>query len=239
MNKTSVSQAASALAPVCPACRKGALHPANRIQVFEPLGKRVEVSLLTSVCDHCGQATTRAAQHRENLQRLAERKQHYGYLLLGEEVLALRKRYGLTQQEAAKVFGKGKIAFSRYENETSYPDETTSLMLRMALDQPASIKWLADQAGVELPLWAERCEDERKRNACPLSIVAPLAGAAHTSPKRHESFVVADKLPTAQHLNLHAMPASNMRRTISVIENQRVEGNTVRSTYEELCGVEA
>lgn len=75
--------------------------------------------------------------------------------------MALRKRYGLTQQAAAKIFGKGKIAFSRYENEVTYPDDGTMLMLSMALEKPDSLKWLADRAGVELPLWRERCEDGR------------------------------------------------------------------------------
>jgi HTH-type transcriptional regulator/antitoxin MqsA len=73
----------------------------------------------------------------------------------------LRSRYGLTQQAASKVFGKGKIAFSRYENEVTYPDETTTLMLRMAIDKPDALKWLADQAGVPVPLWQERREDRR------------------------------------------------------------------------------
>lgn len=194
MNKTPEFQNASALPPVlpvCPACREGALHPAARVRVFEPLGRRVEVSLLTSVCDHCGQATTRAAQHRDNLRILAERKQHYGYLLLGEEVLNLRKRYGLTQQDAAKIFGKGKIAFSRYENETSYPDETTSLMLRMALDQPASIKWLADQAGVELPLWTERCEDEQRVKVRSLAKIYDEAQAKPRPQRRYVSQATA------------------------------------------------
>lgn len=147
--------------PLCPACRKGHLHVATRNEVFRPRGFEVVVELLTSTCDACGVQTTRASQHDENLRRLAARKQHYGSVLMGEEIMALRKRYGLTQQAAAKIFGKGKIAFSRYENEVTYPDDSTMLLLRMALEKPDSLKWLADKAGVELPMWRERCEDSR------------------------------------------------------------------------------
>ena len=43
----------------------------------------------------------------------------------------------------------------------TYPDDSTMLLLRMALEKPDSLKWLADRAGVELPLWQERCEDSR------------------------------------------------------------------------------
>ena len=145
--------------PLCPACRKGHLHVTTRNEVFRPRGVEVVVELLASKCDACGVQTTRASQHEENLRRLAARKQHYGNVLMGEEIMALRKRYGLTQQAAAKIFGKGKIAFSRYENEVTYPDDSTMLLLRMALEKPDSLKWLADKAGVELPLWQERCED--------------------------------------------------------------------------------
>ncbi|MEY8689677.1 MAG: type II toxin-antitoxin system MqsA family antitoxin [Leptothrix sp. (in: b-proteobacteria)] len=148
--------------PRCPACRKGNLLPSVRTQMFHPHGKDVSVELLVSRCDVCNEETTRASQHDENLRRLAARKAHYDGLLLGEEIVALRKRYGLTQQAAAKVFGKGKIAFSRYENEASYPDETMTRMLRMALAKPDVLKWLADEAGVRVPLWAERCEDEQR-----------------------------------------------------------------------------
>ncbi len=150
------------LLPLCPVCRTGHLHPATRVRTFRPRGDAVDVELLTSRCDHCGEETTRASQQKENLDRLAARKAHYGPLLLGEEVLALRKRYGLTQQDASKVFGKGKIAFSRYENEATYPDESTTLLLRLAIESPSVVKSLADKAQVELPLWSERCEDEQR-----------------------------------------------------------------------------
>ena len=83
--------------------------------------------------------------------------------MLGEEILALRRRYGVTQQAAAKIFGKGKIAFSRYENETSYPDDSTTRLLQLAIEKMDVIRWLADKADVELPLWEARCEDELKQ----------------------------------------------------------------------------
>lgn len=114
--------------------------------------------MLTSVCPCCGAEATSAAQHSENLKRLKARKAHYGGLLLGEEIFALRRRYGITQQAAGRIFGKGKIAFSRYENETSYPDETTTRLLELAIEKPDVIRWLADKAGEDLPLWSARCQ---------------------------------------------------------------------------------
>lgn len=146
----------------CPACRKGHLHERARERVFHPHGQALTVSLLTSTCDQCGADATSASQHDENLRRLAARKSHYGELLMGEEIHALRRRYGLTQQQASRIFGKGKIAFSRYESETTYPDESTTRLLALAIAKPETLKWLADKSGIEVPLWHERCEDEQR-----------------------------------------------------------------------------
>lgn len=147
--------------PTCPACKNGHMHLAERNREFSPQGKTLQVTLLTTRCDQCGADKTLASQQKENLARLAARKAHYGNLLMGEEILAIRRRYGLTQQDASTIFGKGIIAFFRYENEVTYPDDSTTLLLQLAIESPTVIKKLADKAGIELPLWAARCEDEQ------------------------------------------------------------------------------
>lgn len=145
----------------CPVCRSVDVASTTYQREFHPHGKTVTVTLLTSRCASCEAEFTSAAQHEENLVRLKARKVEYDGLLLGEEIFALRRRYGITQQQAAKVFGKGKIAFSRYENEASYPDDSTTKLLKLAIQKPDVFKLLADDAGVDLPLWEARCEDER------------------------------------------------------------------------------
>ena len=174
--------------PTCPACKLGHLHPASRVRKFSPHGQTVQVELLTSLCDHCGVETTRAAQHKENLSRLAMRKVHYGALLMGEDILALRKRYGLTQQDASRIFGKGKIAFSRYENEVTYPDESTTLLLQLAIDSPSVMKSLADKANIEMPLWPARCEDEQRVKVRSLTKIYEAVQSGH---KYQEQFVAS------------------------------------------------
>lgn len=158
----------------CPACRQADLLPATWTREFQPHGDTVRVELLTSRCPACCAEATSASQHTENLARLRARKAHYRGLLLGEEILALRRRYGVTQQQAAKIFGKGKIAFSRYENEASYPDITTTDLLELAIQKPDVIKALADKKGVNLPLWDARCADERKEKLRVVHSVASL-----------------------------------------------------------------
>lgn len=145
---------------VCPACDSARLTQETWEEVFHPRGREIKVSLLRWRCLKCQHAFGDLRQLRENTKRLEARKADYDGLLMGQEIVALRKRYGLTQVAAARIFGKGKIAFSRYENEASYPDEGTTLMLQAAIEMPRFIKWLADRAGVELPLWKQRMRDD-------------------------------------------------------------------------------
>lgn len=143
----------------CPGCKKDSLKETSYVRSFLPNRRLVPVTLLTSVCDECGITKTSHSQHLKNLQALADRKVHYAGQLMGEEFVDLRKKYGLTQQAASKIFGKGLVAFSRYESETSYPDKSTRLLIELAIENMHILKKLADKAGVPLPLWEERCED--------------------------------------------------------------------------------
>jgi len=167
----------------CPACKQADMVEAAREKHFYPHGKQVTVQLRISRCPKCAAELIDCAQRKENLERLSARKAHYNGLLMGQEILKLRVRYGITQQNAAKIFGKGKIAFSRYENEASYPDVGTTKLLRLAIEMPAVIKKLADDAGIELPLWAARCADQpklSKRGAKPTATGMPRMRASKT-----------------------------------------------------------
>lgn len=152
------------IAAACRSCRKGSMQPIERMQTYAPPGTDgVVITQLAARCDQCGKETVLPSQMDENLRRRAARKAHYGLYLLGEEIFAFRRKYGLTQQAASRLFGKGIIAFSRYESEKSYPDESTTKLIRAAMRHPALLKELADESGVEIPLWEARCADERER----------------------------------------------------------------------------
>lgn len=142
---------------ICPSCGAVDLIAQEQNRAFAPPGAaEVVVTLLTSICQNCGAQATTRDQRARNLGALAARKKYYGEWLTGEEVLSLRKKYGITQQQASEIFGKGKIAFSRYENEVSYPDLAMTRLMRLALDDARVMKQLAAAAKVELPLLEKR-----------------------------------------------------------------------------------
>jgi len=135
----------------CRLCRTGTMQPIERERVFHPPGKTVVVKTLAAACDHCTHEAVLASQHGENLQRLAARAAEYDGRLLGENIFALRRRHALEQSAVARMFGKSTLSFSRYENEHSFPDASTTKLLQLAIELPAVVPWLAREAGVSLP----------------------------------------------------------------------------------------
>lgn len=69
-------------------------------------------------------------------------------LLTGAQMRQARKALGLTQAQAAKLFGGGQVAFSRYENDDITQSEAMDSLVRVCLAQPANLTLLADQKGV-------------------------------------------------------------------------------------------
>lgn len=143
---------ASRLIP-CRICKKGHLHEATTVRSFEPPCGSVQVTLLTAQCDHCGKQTMLASQMEENLRRLSARKAHYGGLPLGEDIFILRRNHALSLKASAKIFGLEPNELQSLEDEQSFPAPELADKLISAMQSPDFLKELADQAGVELPLW--------------------------------------------------------------------------------------
>ncbi len=65
-------------------------------------------------------------------------------------IKALRKRYHLTQAQAASIFGGGPVAFSKYESDDVMQSEPMDNLLRVASQIPYAVVWLAQRAGEQL-----------------------------------------------------------------------------------------
>ena len=147
---------------MCRRCRQGHMQTVEHVETFNPpTGKTVAVRQLSARCDSCGQEKVLASQVDENLRLRAARKEHYGEYLLGEDIFEFRRRWGLTQRNFSTVFGRGIIAFSRFETEKAYPDLSLTRLLRQAMRRPEVFKELADEAGVAVPFWDAHCQAER------------------------------------------------------------------------------
>ena len=102
----------------CPICGAGKLQDQAREQQVEYRGKAYTYTERGAFCDHCADGFP-VHDEREEAAWFAFRNQ------VDEEeaeyLASTRKKLGLTQQEAARLTGGGKNAFSRYERGQAKP----------------------------------------------------------------------------------------------------------------------
>lgn len=124
----------------CLACGDATLHTESFDEVVAHRNIQVDVSgLVRTVCGNCGCEWVNPAQHDQNLKlvRSVYREEIEAHrrsrgLLTGQEIRLIREGLGLTQREAALVFGGGANAFSKYENQEVIQAKPMDVLLRVA-----------------------------------------------------------------------------------------------------------
>lgn len=133
---------------ICPICNEGGIRPLVGKNAVEYKGQSTELDFHYSVCDTCGSEQTDSSQLKANKRAmLAFRKQVDG-LLSGAEVRAIRHKLNLSQVEAAKLFGGGPVAFSKYESDDVAQSEPMDRLLRLVAAMPSGLQYLFSQAGL-------------------------------------------------------------------------------------------
>jgi HTH-type transcriptional regulator / antitoxin MqsA len=68
-------------------------------------------------------------------------------LMPAQEIRRIRKRLGLTQEEAGKIVGGGKKAFTKYESGDTLPSHAIANLLKLLDANPDSLSVLAPSLG--------------------------------------------------------------------------------------------
>lgn len=131
----------------CPICDEGYLVAGLEKNAVEYRGVKRELPLLVSDCDTCGSETATADQVRQNKRVMVAFKKEVDGLLTGAEVRALRKSLNINQEEAARMFGGGPVAFSKYEKDDVVQSESMNKLLCVARKFPLVAVWLAKESG--------------------------------------------------------------------------------------------
>ena len=173
---------------LCPICGEGRLHPKIEKNPVEYKGETTELAIHFSLCDACGSEQADAAQTRANKRLMIAFKKRVDGLLAGGEVRVLRDKLGLSQAEAAQVFGGGQVAFSKYEHDDVAQSEAMDKLLRLAAELPSAFDLLCRQAGLERVLAGERWQQAANWTAEP---------PRPTEVKRSVLRVVSSSRPTA------------------------------------------
>ena len=134
---------------LCAICGEGHVTAQTRAVETEYKGTKALLPMHYQLCDTCTSDYAGMAESKLNKRIvMAFRKQVDG-LLTGAEITALRKQYQLTQAQAAKLFGGGPVAFSKYENDDVAQSEAMDTLLRLVRRSPAAFWALAEEKGLQ------------------------------------------------------------------------------------------
>lgn len=146
-----MSETTASTERVCPACGEGRLEARESTQQVEHAGVEETIPLHYAVCDVCGSEVAEAEEARANKRAMMTFRKHAEGLLTGSEMREARRALRLTQSQAAQLFGGGKVAFSRYENDDIAQSEAMDSLVRVCLARAETLSWLASHKGVPLP----------------------------------------------------------------------------------------
>lgn len=137
---------------LCPVCGELELVSRND-HVYEFTAarqKQTVTGLEHSVCNACGTSICTEEQLDRNAARIEEFQARLPGYISPEKVCELRSRYNLTQAMAAKIFGGGPNAFSKYERGEVTPSASAASIMLLALESPIVFRELAKLRGVSL-----------------------------------------------------------------------------------------
>ena len=141
---------------LCPICGEGHVTASVQMVEYEYKGHRAELPSHYKQCDTCTSDFAGMAESKQNKRIvMAFRKQVEG-LLTGDEITALRKQYQLTQAQAARLFGGGPVAFSKYENDDVAQSEAMDTLLRLVRRSPPAFWALVEEKGLQADFTQQR-----------------------------------------------------------------------------------
>lgn len=140
---------------LCPLCGEGHVTVHSEMVENEYKGQKVMLPLVFKQCDACGSDFAGAAEAKLNKRALMAYRKQVDGLLTGEEITALRKHYKMTQGQAARLFGGGPVAFSKYENDDVVQSEAMDTLLRLVRRSTEAFWALVAEKGMESEFMGE------------------------------------------------------------------------------------
>ena len=135
---------------ICPVCEEGLLHEATFADDFKHGDGSIHVDGLDCyVCEKCGADPVFPEQIRRNHLRIADAKRLVDGLLTGAEIKSIRTIIGVSQSEAAQLFGGGANAFSKYERGDVIQSKPMDKLLRLVCKYPFILDDLYRQSGLK------------------------------------------------------------------------------------------
>jgi HTH-type transcriptional regulator/antitoxin MqsA len=114
----------------CPVCG-GPLGAQVQKVPFTYKGQTIELDQSGQFCASCQEAFLSPSESRSNDLTLKAFRNAVDGLLTPDQIKAIRKRLHLSQSEAARIFGGGPMAFSKYERGEVTHSRALDIVLRL------------------------------------------------------------------------------------------------------------
>ena len=119
---------------ICPNCEKETeLELIRATEDIEVRGEKIPVNMEYYRCLSCGEEFEDPQSDDDPLDKAYREYRRRHQMVQPEEIRSLRKAYGLTQNEMAKLLGWGGATLSRYENG-ALQDEAHEKTLRLVME---------------------------------------------------------------------------------------------------------
>ncbi len=154
----------------CPTCESGKLVTATRDMPYTYKGRKTVIKAVTGqYCDNrkCGEVVLNMDESVRTSKEMLEFNKKVNAELTPIDLLPqVRERLKLTQQEAARVFGGGANAFSRYESGKTKPPVALVKLFQLLDRHPEFYAEIAGKSSAQGGRRASRlAASKRKRRA--------------------------------------------------------------------------
>jgi putative zinc finger/helix-turn-helix protein, ygiT family len=127
-------------------CGSDATEIRTETRKMEILGEKHEIPKEYYHCVSCGEEWVTPEQSKATTDKITAIKRRAQGFLAPQDIKALRERHGLTQKQAAIIFGGGDNAFSKYERGEIYPSAAMDKLMCLFNTIPEVKKRLIQQS---------------------------------------------------------------------------------------------
>ncbi len=183
---------------LCAICGEGHITAQVRAVETDYKGTKALLPMHYQLCDTCTSDYAGMAESKLNKRFVMAFRKQVDALLTGEEITVLRKQYKLTQAQAARLFGGGPVAFSKYENDDVAQSEAMDTLLRLVRRSPEAFWALVEEKGMQAEFTQQRVRIDASlsagANVISINAVRRDARSAdvHYAPRAYRPFVAEE-----------------------------------------------
>lgn len=129
----------------CPECNEWVEYNIKSGIIKDYKGKEVNVEEKIAYCNTCRNELFVEEIEEENLKRLYDEYRKVAGIVSPEDIIKLRKKYGLSQRELGNILGWGKMTVNRYERG-ALPDKSHSDLIKLLLENDEVLRGKVEEA---------------------------------------------------------------------------------------------